>query len=229
MPKVGGWTAEPGRPQGAHRSQGAPSSPPLAQPPSSAPARLPAPPGTACHPPAPPPPAPLPATRLGPHPHLVLLPRLEALRHKVAGEAQAHHLPHNVLVHVRPRRHRVGLHDRQVARQVHREPGVLPAGGGVVWVGGWVMRRLRVRGVGGEVAEGEFWRVRQLGRSGVCGSAMAGGAQAAVLLLGSGRQAGGGGGAAYLISGMVMRFSGSTRSMRGMRSRAPGLRWLGSV
>jgi hypothetical protein len=36
-------------------------------------------------------------------------------------------------------------------------------------------------------------------------------------------------GLAHLISGIVMRFSGSTSSMRGMRSLAPGLRWLGSV
>ncbi len=33
----------------------------------------------------------------------------------------------------------------------------------------------------------------------------------------------------HLISGMVMRFSGSTSSMRGMRSRAPGDRWLGRL
>ena len=36
-------------------------------------------------------------------------------------------------------------------------------------------------------------------------------------------------GGADLISGMVMRLSGSTSNMRGMRSRAPGLRWLGRL
>lgn len=61
------------------------------------------------------------------HPHLVLNPIFYAVNDVMAPEAQLYDLMHDLLIDHGIAGDGVCLHDRQVARQVQREPGVLPA------------------------------------------------------------------------------------------------------
>lgn len=58
--------------------------------------------------------------------HLVLSPGLDGFNHFSALEAQLDDLMHNLLIYHGCAGNSVSLHDCQVARQVVREPGMLP-------------------------------------------------------------------------------------------------------
>lgn len=129
------------------------------------------------------------------------------------------HLGDDLLVDGGGAGHGVRLHDRQVPRQVHREPGVLPAWRVQGRLSGWVLSSWCVP------TSAAAWEAKVLAWNHVADTRSR---------LEMFKQVGAcpchtcscdG----HLISGMVMRFSGSTSSMRGMRSRAPGDRWLGRL